>query len=233
MTQSFVNPLDMALQAALPTVIQPRHGALGPLEIGGRRHILAANGLFLECRSRGVHVQAQLVGFKLGRCPYGVAGRFRRFGADGDYTLPDSLLIQAIDLARETSPHEWAGLILHTRNGPVLHVPEPSDATATSIRYEWAGIDPLDVIADLHSHGEGPAYFSPTDNVDDLANPSPCFVAGVLGRLNCDDCSVATRLVAGGHFIDLRGLVLLPGSPDCAGQGTGDTGQVSPVQTET
>ena len=202
-------PLDQALQAALPTVVQPRYGTLPPLEIGGRRIIVAANGLFMECRSRGLHALGRIADFNLERTPYGETEPFVRFGADGASRLPDSLLTEAVGLASDASPREWAGLILQAEGGPILHVPELIAATSVSVGYQWADIDPLDVIADLHSHGEGPAYFSSIDDADDLANPSPCFVAAVIGNLGERDggaFSFANRLVMGGHFFDLREL---------------------------
>lgn len=55
------------------------------------------------------------------------------------------------------------------------------------------------VVADIHSHGRGAAFFSGTDNADDAHATKLSLVIGLLGHP--DGHAVASRLCAGGMFL--------------------------------
>jgi len=53
---------------------------------------------------------------------------------------------------------------------------------------------------DLHSHGHGKAFFSPTDNKDDRFEVK---LAIVFGNLDDETPSIKCRLCTGGGFVNL------------------------------
>lgn len=53
-------------------------------------------------------------------------------------------------------------------------------------------------VMDLHSHGNGHAFFSPTDDQSDL---SGFYVAVVIGKCASDHPEFVIRMVVNGHFL--------------------------------
>lgn len=201
MIDSAVDPRDLALQRALPTLPVPRYGLLPELEPGRVRYLLAGNGLFVEARSNVLHVRLPVESFTAARLPYGLLESFVRAPA---MPLGRDLLDEMVRLARADLPAEWAGLILGTASAGQLHVPTVNRASPAFIQYQSGSYDPLDVLADVHSHGHAASFFSSQDDRDDQANPSPCFFALVLGRLGRETPTICRRLVVHGRFFDRR-----------------------------
>jgi hypothetical protein len=65
-------------------------------------------------------------------------------------------------------------------------------------------------VADIHSHNSMPAFFSKTDDRDELATR----VYIVVGRLDCPTPAIRARISVGGRFvpIDVRQVVDIPDS---------------------
>ena len=72
-----------------------------------------------------------------------------------------------------------------------LVVPE-QEGTASSLKY----IPPAGVVAEFHSHGSSRAFFSKTDDGDELGFR----VYGVAGRLDTDRPELSLRVGVYGHF---------------------------------
>ncbi|HZR33792.1 MAG TPA: PRTRC system protein A [Nevskia sp.] len=206
----FADPRDRMMALASPLVHQPRYSPLPPLEPGQQRYIVAANGLFLETRSRAVQACVPVApGHGL---PFGTA-RARVAVVDG-WHVPPELVEHARQLAEAALPNEWAGVILFQRGEFVLKVPEVLAAGRASITYSTEGFDPLDVVMDLHSHGAMPAFFSRQDDRDDRANPSPAFVAVVFGGLGTGQPTTAMRVMVLGRAYDMNLQPHAPGNAD-------------------
>lgn len=192
------NPRDRALFASLPIVLAPRNEPMPELEIGRTRLVLADDGLYIEARSRVLHGRGQLA--YVAGLPYGPVHTF--IVNDAPRHKQPLLLAQAHQLAAIACPNEWAGLVVMRDGEPQLHTPASSEASPHRVSYDASGIDPLDVIWDLHSHGRGRAFFSGQDDLDDLANPSPVFFAGVIGRAHSAEPHFISRIVIAGREFD-------------------------------
>ena len=194
--------------AMLPLARLPSVGALPPLEVGQRRIVLARNGVFIEAMSRVVHACVSAMSGDAGHgLGLGVARPFVRFlyGA-----IPEAITKTMAVRARALCPSEWAGLVVFERGQYRLVEPQALARSAGHVRYDSVGVDPLSVAMDVHSHGRGASYFSGTDDADDRRNPSPCFVAGVIGHAGADQTmSWCARAVVHGRFHALGG-----GMPD-------------------
>ena len=158
--------VDRSLFETTPVVVAPSRSPLPELAVGGARYLVTNDGLKIEARSNVLRaVMALSRGLRL---PYGeVADTIElRFGP-----IPTALLKEASEAAISVSPNEWAGWIYWDRSQMRYRLWDAKgprvSASPGSIRYELPSVDPLDVVFDLHSHGEGPAFFSGVDDEDD------------------------------------------------------------------
>lgn len=196
MNITFTDPRDRILMIASPVVPQPRFSALPGLEPGQHRYLLAEDGVFLEARSRVLHACVR-VGDAPG-LPFGHVESFLRV-VDGDVVSP-SLMDDARELARQALPNEWAGVLVRRGGKVVLHLPEVIRAERAAVTYSTAGFEPMDLLLDLHSHANFPAFFSAEDDRDDRSNPSPVFVSGVFGSLGLgQEATMVLRLMVLGR----------------------------------
>lgn len=189
--------LDLKDRIALsltPFLPVPRHTPLEPLQPGGVRYLIAAGGMYVEARSRALHVCLPLARWQ-GRLPLGEAKPFAMPSAG---PIPEAMLRRFMAQSSAASPCETAALIVLRQGGYELIQPENQQANPERVSYSVRGIDPLDVLVDMHSHGADRAYFSPTDDQDDLANPSPCFFAMVFGKAASRQPQIEARTVANG-----------------------------------
>ena len=74
-------------------------------------------------------------------------------------------------------------------------VPEQAGTTA-SLTYQ----PPAGVVAELHSHGRGRAFFSATDDADELGFR----IYGVVGRLDTPRLELSLRVGVYGHFVPVE-----------------------------
>ena len=199
---------DRVLLGATPTLMQPRFGVLPALADGAYRYIAAEDGLYLEaqswCLSALVPVARSRTPLPYGRLTPGLIYRL------GHPLM--GLFQEAERRAQRASPVEWAGVIVGEGAGAYRLVePAVERASPVAIRYANAGFDPDALLFDLHSHGQGAAYFSETDDASD--REGGIFIAGVIGRCNTRP-EWALRLVVHGRFftLDPASLGLHPAS---------------------
>lgn len=192
------NPRDRALFAALPVVLAPRFEPLPALELGRTRLVLASDGLYVEARTRVLHACGRIA--QSDHLPFGRLKPFVMRLLDAD---PAPILATAAAAARRALPNEWAGVIVGQGNEFSLYEPPVLAQSSARVRYDATGIDPLNVLWDVHSHATMPAFFSGQDDADDLACPSPCFVAGVIGRCHTDTPTWDCRVIIAGRAFDL------------------------------
>jgi PRTRC genetic system protein A len=121
---------------------------------------------------------------------------------------PD-LLRRAIQRAAQVAPNEWAGVIVLDRDGYRLVEPPALLATPGAVSYATTGLDSDALVIDLHSHGDGSAFFSPTDDASD--REGGIYIATVLGRCRSTTPKMVSRLVVNGHFFPFEAHALTPG----------------------
>ena len=137
--------------------------------------------------------------------PYGSAGNPEGCLRCG--LVPGELLEQALEHFVAALPNEAAAFILWNERTREFSIDFPiiDEATPSRLVYRTPPPGPdCYVIADLHSHGAGAAFFSATDDEDDAHATK---VAIVVGRLTQPEGPTwQARLCAGGMFLDLPAL---------------------------
>lgn len=192
------DPRDAILFSQTPLLPMPRFGTLPPLEVGRRRYIVAADGLYLQARSRAMFVTCRLAE---AITPFGEL-QPRIDLVDG--LIPHALFAQVVRHALTHSPNEGACLIHWNPDtrGYELTIPEIVDCGQGHITYRTGMIDQDLLVLDVHTHGRYPAFFSSVDDQSDERHG--CYFASVLGRCDSELTLEATsRLVVDGAFIDL------------------------------
>ena len=191
-----MNNADTILQAKAPMVMVPNHEPLAPLETG-RRYLAARQGLFVEVAREWLHARVPL-GNPV-RLPYG------HVEASVKLRLPDlhALFDAFVDYAQSELPKDVAAWIIRDGNGDFRL--RPLDALSSSgvhIEYERPKLQPgEELVVDLHSHGRMKAFFSDTDDSDDVGRVK---VAAVFGEVDKTTPSSAFRLCLHGHFVPLE-----------------------------
>ena len=192
-----MNPVDNVLQGSFPSVMVPTREPVAPMAGPGERLLIASNGVFLEIDRPWVRLVRRLGSFDWQTpVPYGQAQELTelRCGA-----IPAALVMEFARLARAALPNEagawivWdavTGRFRMERLASLSHGPDHLHYERPQLREgEW-------LVVDCHSHGRGRAYFSSTDDRDDLHDVKLALVLG-----NCDRTpSIALRLCAKGRF---------------------------------
>lgn len=191
------NPRDRVLFSQTPMLMMPAHGTLTPVALGRRRYVAAADGVYLQARHRGLDLTLKLACVTL---PFGpLVEHVELTGGFIPRTLYEEIATQALAHA----PNEWAGLI-HWRESEqryVLTIPETVEVSGGHIRYRSDHIDRERLVLDIHSHGNGGAFFSLVDNRSDECG---IHFASVLGtRHSAETMTAITRLVVDGQFFNL------------------------------
>ena len=134
--------------------------------------------------------------------PYGSVGGSRADLRCG--LIPRALLGRVIGHFREALPNEAAAFILWDEDERrfSLEFPQIDEATPSRLIYRTPVLSATrHIVCDIHSHGHGRAFFSATDDADDLHATKIALVIGRVGRP--DDPEFASRLCAGGMFLPL------------------------------
>jgi len=116
--------------------------------------------------------------------------------------IPLRLLDEFIAHGRRSLPNEVAGALIFskTRGDLRLVLHEALETGPSAIRYRIDAMDANEELAiDLHTHGVLGAFWSTTDDADDLGVK----VCGVFGNLDRPQPSAAFRLAINGHFLKL------------------------------
>ncbi|MES2264286.1 MAG: PRTRC system protein A [Pseudomonadota bacterium] len=194
------DPRDTALLSSCPTLAAPRFGTLPDMG-NGQRVIVAANGVFLQVRLDWLDCTLCIA--RLNSAPPLPYGLMQEHIAFAFGVIPVALLREFVEAGRDGLPNEIAGGLIYTRKtGRLrLQVYEALQASANGIDYRMPPLAQDETLAvDLHTHGRVAAFWSATDDRDDLGIK----VAGVFGHLDRARPSAAFRLVANGHYLALR-----------------------------
>lgn len=201
-----LDPRDQALQRSLPCMAVPMFSAISPLpEAGGMRLLVSRSGIYAQVKLDWLDATVRVQGLPARPpLPYGdVAESIRfKFGV-----IPIGLLEAFIEAGRAALPNEIAGALIFSRASASLRLVLHDDIEAgpDGVRYRMPRLQSGESLAvDLHTHGHGKAFWSPTDNMNDQGIK----VAGVFGDLGEQRGtrpSAAFRLVINGFFKRLDG----------------------------
>lgn len=196
-----MDPRDVVLQSVAPTVMVPLHGALEPLQRPGHRFLAAGNGEWLEVRRSWLHARTQILPATPVAKPYGCLSDLIEWRIPA---VPVKLFELFAAMARTACPNEAAAWIAWSENTGAFSLKPVGvrSATSGSIHFDRPRLeDDEHLVVDLHSHGNGGAYFSATDNEDDRGEVK---ISVVLGHCDKDAFSTAMRLCLLGKFIALE-----------------------------
>lgn len=194
---------DLIIQQHAPTVMAPFAGELPAPAQSGHRYIAGRDGLYLDLARpwlRLRHLIAPAIAVKL---PYGSVKPWiaTEFGK-----IPRELLHRFLEEAQRRAPLEYAAWIVWDDKAKRLeYLPiEEQEASRHRVTIERPRLEEHQSLAiDLHSHGSAPAFFSDTDDVDDVGEVK---ISGVVGNLH--EGATAEwkfRLCVLGFFKDLPG----------------------------
>lgn len=194
------DPRDRILLAQTPSLMAPRFGELPPIEVGQRRFVVGADGLYVQARSRSLNVSLRLS--ETPAMPYGsVAEYVEMAGGLIPASIRDDLFAEAV----RHCPDEWASVVVFDHDAECYRRVQPTVESVSSghISYQTADYDDDDLCLDVHTHARGAAYFSTTDNVSDSQHALHLSV--VIGR--CDSretIEIKTRICVYGQFINVQ-----------------------------
>lgn len=196
-----MNAIDGALQSTTPTVMVPRYAELEELSTPGRRILMAGNGVWLEVFREWLYLRTQIALPLPVAVPYGnVSAEVRmKFGK-----LPKAMVAQFIEEARARMPNECAGWIIWDESTGAwrLHMLQEISVDRDHVKMILPILGESEhLVIDIHSHGETPAFFSPTDNKDDLGGSH---ISGVVGCLDQASVTAKFRICADGMFVPLN-----------------------------
>lgn len=222
MTHLADDPTAAAVLAAMPCYPVPPQGVSPAIEAlrgarVGRGLAVGKDGVMLILRRPWLAVDVPVTPPPVGYLPYGSAGGPKAHLRCG--LVPAVHIGRILDHFRLALPNEAAAFILwHEETGAFrVHYPEIEEATPSRLVYRPPSPKPdWHVVCDIHSHGRGRAFFSATDDRDDVHATK---IALVFGRLNAPDGpDMASRLCADGLFLPLPrspfSITAFPGGDD-------------------
>lgn len=191
---------DLALQTLTPSVMVPLFSKLDSLEHAGQRFLLAKDGLWVEIKRAWLDLIVPLATQCVMPIPCGELSQKMQFNFGA---LPIKFLEQFIKDARASLPNECAAWFIWDEvSGDMRYVLlEAEHASAGAVTYLCPELSEGEhLVADIHSHGSTPAFFSFQDNEDDKTEVK---IAIVVGNVDASDVSIKMRLCANGYFVDL------------------------------
>lgn len=196
-----LSTMDEALQKAFPLVQMPRFGALVASEQSGTRYVVGSNGVFREVTLPWIRLVHPVATFGVAsdhavRLPYGRVEPRLELSFE---SVPASMFAAIRQAAHAAYPNEVAGvLIWNEAIGLWRHeVRRAVSASSGHVDYEEVRLnDGEHLVVDWHSHGAHDAYFSGTDDRDDMGAMRFSLVIGrVKGEMN-----MAMRLCMAGVY---------------------------------
>lgn len=193
--------------SAVPCYAVPPFGASPAIDALRNAHsghglAVGKDGVMLILRRPWLEVDALLSDALPAHVPYGSVGRPRAALRCG--LIPGDLLDQILAHFLRQLPNEAAAFVLWNASDRSFRISYPKILEATPSRLVYSPPAPdgdWHVVCDLHSHGRGPAFFSATDDADDMHATKIAVVAGRLGEPN--GVELIARLCAGGMFLPM------------------------------
>lgn len=191
--------VDDFIAQQFPVHPVPSNGCITPTASDGVRYHVASNGLWREISLSWLHCMLPVATQEGLRIPYGLP----RLAAELRLPVPGrSIWREFVELAKAAMPNECAGLIVWNVDTQSWRFETRRALSATSefISYEEPHLGASDIkVVDLHSHGQHPAFFSPTDDQDDVGSIK---LSVVFGNID-GDVTMASRLSLIDRFVDV------------------------------
>ncbi|CAG4913803.1 PRTRC system protein A [Paraburkholderia gardini] len=192
-----MNPIDLVLQQSFPSVMVPAREPVAAMMGPGERLLVASDGVYLEVLRPWIRLVRRIARYDVQTAiPYGPASAVTELLCG---PVPPALISQFLRMTRQSLPNEAGGWIVWSAvSGEFRLVPlVPLSHSPGHLVYERPVLaDGESLVVDCHSHGAGAAFFSRTDNKDDLHDVKFALVLG-----HCDrEPSAVLRLCAKGIF---------------------------------
>lgn len=196
-----------AVLSAVPCYPVPPFGASPALDglraaQSSKGLAVGADGVMMILRRPWLEVDALIAPPLPAHVPYGSVGKPRAALRCG--LIPGDLLDQVLVHFMDALPNEAAAFVLWNAATCAFAITYPhiEDASPSRLVYRPPAIGPdWHVVADLHSHGRAGAFFSATDDADDMHATKIAIVAGRLG--DPEGVELVARLCAGGMFLPM------------------------------
>ncbi|MGH6781045.1 MAG: PRTRC system protein A [Sphingomonadaceae bacterium] len=212
-SQAFSDPVAAALARAMPILAQPHQGASIDIDefVASRDRnalLVGSNGLFMGVTRPWLCAILPIVTSAV-PAPYGaVAPRLTlRCGR-----IPANLVDQARQMFVDALPNEAAAFAIWNEATREFRLERAGELSATPSRIEYLLPDLGDgdfIVADMHSHGAAPAFWSQTDDADDRNHTRICAVFGSLDPENTGSFTAKSRICANGLTLDIPELPIL------------------------
>lgn len=201
-----IDPTDTAIIAAVPCYPVPPSGlspAIDALRSAREGHgiLIGHDGVMLIVRRAWLELDQFISPALPVHLPYGSAGPDRCSLRCG--LVPGHILEAVNDHFERSAPNEAAAFVTWDENNRTfdLILPDIVEATPSRLVYRPPVLKIGEhLIADIHSHGAGRAFFSSTDDIDDAHSTK---IAIVLGGHGTDKHTAAIRLCASGTYIPM------------------------------
>lgn len=196
-----------AVLDAVPCYPVPPAGGSTPIEKlrvarNGHGFIVGLDGVMLILRRSWLAVDYRVTTPAECHMPYGSIGGNRAYLRCG--LIPAHFFEQILAHFTAALPNEAAAFVLWNEQSGAFSIefPEIEQATPSRLVYRTPQPGPdWHVVCDIHSHGAGGAFFSATDDVDDLGSTK---IAMVVGRLTHPDGPImAMRICVAGMFLPM------------------------------
>lgn len=179
--------IDRLALAHLPVHVMPPSGINAAIETvrgarSGQALALGSDGLWFIARRPWLELDAPLSAALPVDSPFGLAGPPRLLLRCGG--VPASITAAVVAHLARALPNEAACFVIwNEENGQfALLAADVTAATPVSIAYNRPRLALHEhLVLDIHSHGHGRAFFSPTDDHDDMTDTK---IALVLGDFN-------------------------------------------------
>lgn len=188
---------DQIIQEHVPTVMAPRFNALPPLDKIGHRFIVAANGLWLEVNRHWLHVSLPVSPPASVTVPYGLIEKKIEIRCPA---IPVAFLREFYAAAKSAFPNECAAWVTYnhvTGDFKLRHLEAISEGPGHIDVTRPKLSEGEELVLDLHSHGQHPAFFSSDDDRDDFGEVK---LSGVLGNVHEENPTWKIRLCVLGHY---------------------------------
>lgn len=203
------DPTALALLAERPVLVAPASGvspAIAALEArqSGHGYVIGRDGMFLVLNRPWLRLRALVADPALSGEPYGLAGPRALDILCG--LIPRDIALEATAHFRAALPDEAGGFVLWDARSGAFRFEASRALEATPNRLVYAIPTPRPgehVIADIHSHGAAPAFWSPTDDADDVHHTRLSLVFGSFSPQAPEGRFVA-RLCAAGRMFKIR-----------------------------
>jgi PRTRC genetic system protein A len=200
------DPTDLALMQAVPLLPVPQSGrspAIAELlaRPSGHGFLAGHDGVFLHVARPWLSARVPVSGPLPTGPIYGAAGPARLDLLCG--LIPGTLVDAAADLFRSALPNEAGGFIVWNDESRefALQIADVLEASPSRLSYKPPLLAPgWHIVADIHSHGAMRAFWSATDDADDIHHTR---ISMVVGKLDAHDPSAGeliARLAANGVF---------------------------------